>query len=176
MTTATAETARPAAPAKPDKRLIILDAAMKKRQYRADALIEILHTAQSAFGFLEPEILMRVARALKLPPSRVWGVATFYHLFQLKPAGRHVCVVCLGTACYVKGGAALTAAAEQAVGVECGHTTPDGEVSLAAARCVGACGLAPVVVLDGNVLGHQTPEGLAGTLQGLEKGAADHGS
>src|ERR1700742_4508818 len=86
-----------------DKRFKILEVHMKKFQFRHDALIEILHKAQELFGYLEDDLLLFISYKLKLPPSRVYGVATFYHFFALKPQGEHTCVVCLGTACYVKG-------------------------------------------------------------------------
>src|SRR5882672_8114008 len=86
-----------------DKRFKILDVTMKRHQYQPDALIEVLHKAQELFGFLDRDVLFYVARGLKQPPSRVYGVATFYHLFSLKPQGEHTCVVCMGTACFVKG-------------------------------------------------------------------------
>lgn len=139
-----------------DKRFRLLDAAMKRQQYRQDALIEVLHAAQNLFGFLEEDLLLYVAHALKLPPSRVYGVATFYHFFSLKPKGAHTCVVCMGTACYVKGAAALLATLEKQAAVRAGETTPDGRLSLVTARCLGACGIAPAVVFDGTVAGHQT--------------------
>ena len=87
---------------------------MKRHQFAPDALIEVLHTAQELFGFLQTDLLHYVAHGLKLPPSRVYGVATFYHFFSFKPQGEHTCVVCTGTACYVKGADALLAAVEQA--------------------------------------------------------------
>ena len=86
-----------------DKRFRILDVAMKRHQYQPDSLIEVLHKAQELFGFLDAGVLHYVARGLRLPPSRVYGVVTFYHLFTLKPQGEHTCVVCMGTACFVKG-------------------------------------------------------------------------
>src|SRR5689334_15017471 len=95
-----------------DSRFKALEVAMKRQQFRQDALIEVLHKAQELFGYLEPDLLYFVARHLKLPPSRVYGVATFYHLFTLKPKGRHTCVVCTGTACYVKGSDTLLSAIE----------------------------------------------------------------
>jgi len=95
---------------------------------------------------------------LRLPPSRVYGVATFYHFFSLAPQGEHTCVVCLGTACYVKGAATLLAAAEHAAGIKAGATTPDNRISLMTARCLGACGIAPAIVFDGTVGGHQSIE------------------
>src|ERR1700756_3415848 len=143
-----------------DKRFKILEVHMKKHQFRQDALIEVLHKAQELFGYLEDDLLLFVSYKLKLPPSRVYGVATFYHFFSLRPQGRHTCVVCMGTACYVKGAAAVLAAVEGTVHVRAGETTPDGELSLLTARCLGACGVAPAVVLDGRVHGRQTPEEL----------------
>jgi bidirectional [NiFe] hydrogenase diaphorase subunit len=143
-----------------DKRFKVLDVTMKRNQYSQDSLIEILHKAQEAFGYLEEDVLIYVARQLKLPLSRVYGVATFYHLFSLKPAGKHTCVVCMGTACYVKGGSALLETLKQEFNLRTGETTPDGEISLATARCIGACGIAPAAVFDGEVSGKQTPETL----------------
>jgi bidirectional [NiFe] hydrogenase diaphorase subunit len=141
-----------------DKRFKVLDITMKRNQYSQDALIEILHKAQEAFGFLEEDVLLYVARALKLPLSRVYGVATFYHLFSLKPSGAHTCVICLGTACYVKGADALLSTLKTEIGIKPGETTEDGQVSLVVARCIGACGIAPAAVFDGNVLGKQTEQ------------------
>jgi bidirectional [NiFe] hydrogenase diaphorase subunit len=144
---------------------------MKRHQYRHDALIEILHTAQERFGHLEPDLLYFIAHQMKLPPSRVWGVATFYHFFTLKPPGRHTCVICTGTACFVRGAAALLAAARQATHLNVGETTIGGELSLLSARCVGACGIAPTVVLDGTVAGPQSPAHLLQKIEGwLERG------
>lgn len=142
-----------------------LDLTMKRNHYRQDALIEVLHQAQASFGYLEADVLLYIARGLKLPPSRVYGVATFYHLFSLKPSGEHTCVVCLGTTCYVKGANALLAAIDKEVGIHPGETTADGKISLLTARCVGACGIAPVVVLDGKVSGRQTVEDVSASIQ-----------
>ncbi|MGL5034673.1 MAG: bidirectional hydrogenase complex protein HoxE [Microcystaceae cyanobacterium] len=143
-----------------DKRFKVIDATMKRNQFSQDALIEILHKAQEAFGYLEEDVLLYVARGLKLPLSRVYGVATFYHLFSLKPSGEHTCVVCLGTACYVKGAGALLDTLKQEIHLQAGETTEDGKMSLVTARCIGACGIAPAVVYDGKVLGKQTSEAL----------------
>lgn len=149
-----------------DKRFKLLEVAMKKHQFRQDALIEVLHAAQELFGFLETDLLYFIARKLKLPPSRVYGVATFYHFFTLKPKGKHTCVVCTGTACYVKGADALLGALANQVHVKAGETTPDGTLSVLTARCLGACGIAPAAVLDGAVKGHQTPEELLTQVKG----------
>ena len=109
-----------------DKRFKVLDITMKRSQYRQDALIEVLHKAQEAFGYLEKDVILYIAHSLKLPPSRVYGVATFYHLFSLKPAGKHTCIICLGTACYVKGGGDIITDMENHLGIGIGETTPDG--------------------------------------------------
>lgn len=146
---------------KTDRRWKALEVALKRQHFRQDALIEVLHTAQQSFGYLDQNVLRYVARQLKLPPSRVFGVATFYKFFTLKPAGKHTCVICAGTACYVKGAKQLVAAAQDALGIPPGGTTSDGEISLLTARCMGACGVAPVVVYDGAMAGFQTPESVA---------------
>lgn len=151
-----------------DKRLRILDAAIRKQQARPDALIELLHKAQDLYGYLDIPLLWHIARSLMLPPSRVYGVATFYHLFRLKPQGKHTCVVCQGTACFVKGADRLLEAANRAIHIVPGETTKSGAVSLLTARCVGACGVAPVAVLDGETLGPLTPEDLATRLERWE--------
>jgi bidirectional [NiFe] hydrogenase diaphorase subunit len=150
-----------------DNRLKILEATMKRNQYRPDALIEVLHKAQELYGFLSPSLLTLIARSLHLPPSRVYGVATFYHFFSLAPQGEHTCTICLGTACYVRGAGELVAAAEAATGVGVGKTTADGRFSLTSARCLGACGIAPAIIIDGVVAGHATPEDIAARLTAL---------
>jgi bidirectional [NiFe] hydrogenase diaphorase subunit len=150
-----------------DNRMKILEATMKRNQYQGHALIEVLHKAQELFGFLEPDLLRHVARSLKLPLSRVYGVATFYHFFTLKPQGKHSCVVCLGTACYVKGSANLLAAAEHELGIHPGETTANKQVSLSAVRCIGACAIAPAVVIDGEVSGQVQIERLTARLLAL---------
>jgi bidirectional [NiFe] hydrogenase diaphorase subunit len=149
-----------------DARFVLVDRTLKRSRYQQDALIEVLHTAQEAFGYLEPDLLVYVARQLKLPLSWVYGVATFYHFFNLKPQGRHTCVVCMGTACYIKGTPAILERLEKEHGIKPGETTPDGELSVLAARCVGSCGLAPAVVFDGEVAGKLTPDA---TVQRIKK-------
>ncbi len=152
-----------AAPAK-DNREKLLERAMSRHQYSGDALIEVLHTAQELYGFLSPALLNTVARKLRLPPSRVLGVASFYHFFSLKPKGEHTFVVCLGTACYVAGALGLIEKLERCC-AKAGQTSPDGKVSVQTARCIGACGLAPAVILDGTVLARVAPEKLSSELE-----------
>jgi bidirectional [NiFe] hydrogenase diaphorase subunit len=140
---------------------------MRRNGYAGHALIETLHSVQSAFGYLDTASMRYVAASLDLPLSKVYGVATFYHLFMLEPKGHHACVVCTGTACYIKGAAGLVKAVEQRYGAGPGQTTPDNHLSVLTARCVGACGLAPAVVLDRNVLGKQTPTELLARIEDL---------
>jgi bidirectional [NiFe] hydrogenase diaphorase subunit len=134
-----------------DNREQLLERAMARYQYSGDALIEVLHIAQELYGFLTPALLKIISRKLRLPPSRVQGVATFYHLFSLTPKGEHSFVACLGTACYVAGALDLLEILERRC-VKTGHTSADGKVSVAAARCIGACGLAPLVMHNGLML------------------------
>jgi len=119
-------------------------------------LIETLHTVQEAFGYLDEDAMKYVAASLRVPLSRAYGVATFYHFFTLKPAGEHTCVVCMGTACYIKGAPQLLETVERELGVSPGQTTGDGKVSVLTARCLGSCGLAPAVVYDREVAGKVT--------------------
>ena len=135
-----------------------LDRVMARHQYSGDALIEVLHAAQELYGFLSPSLLKKIAHKLRLPPSRVAGVVTFYHYFSLKPPGKHTVTVCAGTACYIKGADQLIEAAEKRLGIEHGQTTKDGNISLMTARCVGACSRAPVVLCDGEVAGEASME------------------
>jgi bidirectional [NiFe] hydrogenase diaphorase subunit len=134
-----------------DNREKLLERAMSRHNYSGDALIEVLHTAQELYGFLTPALLKQVAHKLKLPPSRVLGVTTFYHFFSLAPKGEHSFVVCLGTACYVAGALGLVETLERRC-CRAGSTTPDGKVSVNTARCIGSCGLAPAVIYDGKIL------------------------
>jgi bidirectional [NiFe] hydrogenase diaphorase subunit len=144
----------------------MLDGQMRRHQHQADALLEILHGAQELFGFLGDDVLIYVGRSLKLPLSRVYGVATFYNYFTLKPKGEHTCTVCMGTACYVKGAGEILAALEREHGVKAGGTRADGKVSLLTARCVGSCAIAPAVVFDAETLGKQTAAGVVARTKG----------
>jgi bidirectional [NiFe] hydrogenase diaphorase subunit len=149
----------PAAAVK-DNRDKLLERAMSRHQYSGDALIEVLHTAQELYGYLSPERLTTIARKLRLPPSRVLGVASFYHFFSLEPKGEHTLVVCLGTACYVAGALGLLEVLQR----RCGAGS---QVSVQMARCIGSCGLAPAVIADGRILARVTKESLGAELDGL---------
>lgn len=141
-----------------DERFGMLDKALKRARYSQDQLIEVLHTAQELFGYLSPDVLIYVGRALKLPLSKVFGVATFYHLFTFDPPGDHSATICTGTACFVKGADQIVAALSREYSIAAGGTTEDGRFTLKTARCLGACGMAPVVVFDGDVRGYLTDE------------------
>jgi bidirectional [NiFe] hydrogenase diaphorase subunit len=143
----------PPQPPSDDKRWKIVNATARRHGNEPHALIETLHTVQECFGYLDETALRYVAGTLRVPLSRVYGAATFYHFFTLKPKGKHTCVVCTGTACYIKGAPALLGAIEKRYGVKPGETTNDNELSVLTARCLGSCGLAPAAVFDSTVLG-----------------------
>lgn len=145
-------------PPSDDKRWRIVEATMRRHGYSQNALIEVLHTVQESFGYLDEESLRFVAAALSVPLSRVYGVATFYHFFNLKPQGEHSCVVCMGTACYIKGSAGIIQHIGKEHGIKPGETTSDNKFSLLSARCLGSCGLAPAAVFDGEVAGKLEPQ------------------
>lgn len=152
-----------------DKRWRLVNATMRRHGNQPDALIETLHTVQEAFGCLDDLALRYVAANLKVPLSRVYGVATFYNFFTLKPQGEHSCVVCLGTACYIKGAPQILEAVENIAHIKPGETTIDKKVSLLVARCLGTCGLAPAGVLDGEVMGKLAPSDVRDKVQGWMK-------
>lgn len=148
-----------------DKRWRLVDAAMRRNGYRPQGLIETLHAVQEAFGYVDDAALRFVSDALRVPPSQVLGVTTFYHQFKMKPQGRHTCVICTGTACYIKGNDRALEHVQKTYDVAVGGTTADKNLSLVAARCVGACGLAPVVILDGVVVGKLADEAIQARIK-----------
>ena len=150
-----------------------LDAKMCELGYRPDALIEVLHTAQEAFGYLGAETLAYVGERLGVPKSKAYGVATFYSFFTLEPKARHTCVVCTGTACYLDGAAALLSAVADVLAARAKAAAPGekeaagGWISLEEVRCLGPCSMAPVAVVDGEVHGKLSPSGLASLVKAL---------
>jgi len=162
---ATAMQAPPPTPDAADKRWRIVEAAMRRNGFEADGLIESLHAVQQAFGFIDEKAMIYVSKALNVPLSKTYGVATFYHYFRLKPGGKHSCIVCLGTACYIKGAGQIVKKISERYKVKEGATTPDGELSLLTARCIGACGLAPATVIDGKVLGKHDADAVREALE-----------
>lgn len=141
-----------------DERYLAIDRTMKQFKYEKDSLLEVLNAAQEAFGYLSRDLLIYISTQLKVPMSQVYGVATFYHLFTFEPQGEHNCIICKGTACHVKGADRIIEALSKEFEINAGETTPDGLFSLTIARCLGSCGLAPVIVLNGQVYGKETPE------------------
>jgi bidirectional [NiFe] hydrogenase diaphorase subunit len=131
---------------------------MKKHECEESALLEILHKAQELYGYLDKELLMYVSQSLDLPPSHVYGVATFYSFFKLKASGEHIVTACLGTACYVKGVDEIIEAIERQFNLKRGESTADGKLSLVVTRCIGACAMAPNIVVDEGVIGKATKE------------------
>jgi len=134
----------------------VVERVVAKHHGRKRALIPILQDLQEHFRWLPPEVLDEVARQLGLPTAHVWSVATFYRSFSLEPRGRHTCTVCLGTACHVRGGAAILEHFERRLGIPAGRTSADGEFTLERVNCLGACALAPLVVVDGEYHGQMT--------------------
>jgi NADH:ubiquinone oxidoreductase subunit E len=129
-----------------------IDRILRRHAGRADALIEVLHGVQEIHGYLPRAALRQVARGLRLPLSRVQGVASFYHLFRLEAPSTHRCAVCLGTACFVRGGADLALALEERLGARLDGPPGPGGWALQHVSCLGACGQAPVLVVDGTLL------------------------
>lgn len=129
------------------------------------ALIAVLHEAQELFGYLSKDVMDYVAEKLQVPTADVYGVATFYSYFTLAPRGKHLVSVCMGTACYVKGAAAILDTIEEQLGIKTGETTEDGLFTIVETRCIGACGLAPVMTINDDFYGRltvdQVPEILA---------------
>lgn len=133
------------------------------------ALMPVLHEAQSIYGYLPAEVQTVIAEGLNVPLAEVYGVATFYSQFSLTPKGKHRISVCLGTACYVKGSDKVLEEIEKELRIKCGECTPDKKFSIDSCRCVGACGLAPVMIIDGEVYGKLTAKDVAGILDGYIK-------
>jgi bidirectional [NiFe] hydrogenase diaphorase subunit len=159
-----------------DDRYVGLDRTMKRFHNEKDALLEVLHSAQETFGYLSEELLFYISSHLQVPLSQVYGVSTFYHLFTFEPQGKHNCIICTGTACYVKGSAAIVEELSDVLNIPVGKTTEDGLFSLTTARCLGCCGLAPVAVINGEIQGKATPETIAKKVERIltdEKVAQD---
>jgi bidirectional [NiFe] hydrogenase diaphorase subunit len=141
-----------------DKRRSLLEKVLKDNNYQESALLEILHQAQQIYGYLDKDLLMDISGSLNLPPSHVFGVVTFYSFFKLKKSGEHVVTGCLGTACYVKGVEQIIEAIEEEFDLKRGGSTADGKLSLLLTRCIGACAMAPNIVVDDQVIGKATKE------------------
>ncbi len=132
---------------------------------REGSLIQILHLAQGIYGYLPLHLQQFIAAKLKLPLSKIYGVATFYSFFALKPRGEYTIKVCLGTACYVRGGRKIVERLKDILGIEIGETTSDGKFTLEVMRCLGACGLAPAITINNEVLKQVNPDKLQSLLE-----------
>jgi bidirectional [NiFe] hydrogenase diaphorase subunit len=141
-----------------DNRRLLLEKVLKEHNFQESALLEILHHAQEIYGYLDKDLLMDISGSLNIPPSHVYGVATFYSYFKLKKPGEHVVTGCLGTACYVKSVEQIIQAIEEEFNLKRGGSTPDGKLSLLVTRCIGACAMAPNIVVDDEVIGKAAKE------------------
>ncbi len=142
-----------------------LDEVLAKHTGKPGALIPVLQQAQDVFGYLPREAITRVADKLSLPLSQVYGVATFYAQFHLKPRGRNIIRVCVGTACHVRGASLLLDSIRDQLGIEGGETTSDLKYTLEPVACIGACGLAPVLMFNDQTHGRLTPDKIAQLLK-----------
>ena len=131
----------------------IVDEIIRHYGGSPDSLISILQDIQSEYNYLPEDALRQVAKRLALPLIQVYGVATFFKAFSLKPRGKHLCSVCLGTACHVRGASGVLDETERQLGVKSGETTEDMRFTLESVNCVGACALGPIVVVDGKYYG-----------------------
>ncbi len=136
----------------------------KRYNNEAGEVINVLHKVQGEFGYLSAEVQELVAEELHIPVARVYGIVSFYSFFTMTPKGRYPISVCLGTACYVRGAEKVIDELKRQLSIQVGGTTPDGKFSLNCLRCVGACGLAPVMMIGDKVYGRVTPDKVAGIL------------
>ncbi len=143
-------------------------AVIAEKKNEPGALMPILQDAQEIYGYLPIEVQTMIAEELDVPLEKVYGVSTFYSQFTLNPKGKYQISVCLGTACYVKGSGLILEEIEKQLGIKSGECTEDGKFSIDACRCVGACGLAPVMLINDDVYGRMTPDQVAGILAKYE--------
>ncbi len=142
-----------------------LQEIIEKYKDTRGALIPVLHEAQELYGYLPLSVQKKISEGLNVPLSEIYGVVTFYTQFSLKPKGEYKVSVCLGTACYVKGSKQILEKLQEKLGINVGDCTEDGKFSLDACRCVGACGLAPVVMINDDVYGRLTPDDVEKVLE-----------
>lgn len=153
----------------PADRERVLQVLARHARGNGDELVNVLHDLQTEFRYLPEEALRLAADHLGVTPARVFGVATFYEGFHLKPRGEHICTVCMGTACHVRGAPRLVEQLERDLAIRRGGTTPDMKVTLETVNCVGACALGPLVIVDGEYHGHASPGGLSKLVDSLRK-------
>ena len=145
-----------------------LDGILEEYRGQRGAVIPVLQKAQEVYGYLPPQVLERVAEGMRVPISQIYGVVTFYSQFYLTRRGRHIVRQCDGTACHVRGAAKIIDKMEHELGIRMGETTPDYKCTCEVVYCLGSCGLAPVAVVDGNVVGKLVPEKMVSILRDLE--------
>ena len=132
-------------------------------------LIMVLHQVQQTYGYIPRNIAIEISERLSVPLAKIYGVVTFYNFFKLEKAGKYKIQVCLGTACYIRGGDDLLKTLEKELGIGLNSTTPDGMFSIEAVRCLGCCGLAPVIVVNGNVHGRLTAKDVPAIIEQYRK-------
>ncbi len=147
-------------------------AEVREKEHPDSYLIAVLHKTQELYGYIPQEAMDEISIEMGIPTAHIWGVATFYHYFNLTPPGQFVISVCLGTACYVKGAAQIVQVIKDELGIDFGEVTEDGLFSLQPARCLGACGLAPVVMIGEKIHGDLTPKKMIATINEYRKKAA----
>jgi len=148
-----------------DEKLAKLNEVIEEFKGQPGALIPVLHKAQQIYGYLPEEVQYHISQGLKVPLADVYGVVTFYALFTMQPRGEHNIAVCLGTACYVKGAGELVGKIGEEIGIKIGEISKDRKFSLEGTRCIGACGLAPVVTINDEVHGRLNADQLGELLQ-----------
>ena len=151
-----------------DPKQIKLDEVINKYRNENGPLIPILQEAQEVYGYLPADVLKHISKSLRMPLARIYGVVTFYSQFRLTPVGRNLINVCLGTACHVRGGAKVLEVIEKSLKIKDGATTDDKRYTLEIVACIGACGLAPVMSINGQVYGRLEPESVAEILAKYE--------
>lgn len=141
-----------------------LQKVIDANKHDSSRLMGVMQEAQAIYGYLPMEVQEMIAEGMNVPLEKVYGVATFYAQFALSPKGEYAVSVCLGTACYVKGSGSVFEKIKETLGIDADECTPDGKFSLSACRCIGACGLAPVMMINDDVYGRLTPDQIPGIL------------
>jgi NADH-quinone oxidoreductase subunit E len=147
-----------------------IDEIVEQNGGEKNGLISMLHDIQAEYNYLPEDALRYLAKKLDVPPIHVYGVASFYSSFSLKPRGRHLCTVCMGTACHVRRSPLVLEQMERKLGIDAGDTTEDGEFTLETVNCLGTCALGPIVVIDGEYHGHTTPGKIDSILKKYSSG------
>ena len=146
-----------------------LKAFIEEWKAKPGNLIMVLHQVQQTYGYIPREVAIEVSELLSVPLAKIYGVVTFYNFFKLQKAGKYIIQVCLGTACYLRGGDDLMKTLERELGIGVNGTTPDGLFSVEAVRCLGCCGLAPVIVVNGEVHGKLETKDIPGIIEKYRK-------